>query len=89
MGYFENTTVWGGGGGGEGIMAAHDAHASSLPFSLLLFPLTAQTKRTRLKNTFSLNLLVPGYLQRTRPWCYLICLVCEKEFSQIRATPNK
>ena len=40
------------GGGGGGIMAAHDAHASSLPFSLLLFPLTAQTKRTRLKEHF-------------------------------------
>ena len=33
-------------------MAAHDAHASSLSFSLLLFPLTAQTKRTRLKEHF-------------------------------------
>ena len=49
MGYFKNTTAW---GGGRGIMAAHDAHASSLPFSLLLFPLTAQTKRTRLKEHF-------------------------------------
>ena len=63
-------------------MAAHDAHASSLPFSLLLFPLTAQTKRTRLKEHFlsqsSRSRLLTAYAS-------LVLFQTNKGSSQIRA----
>ena len=57
------------------------------------FPSPQLSKKERAKKngyTFSqssrFNPLVPGYIQRTRPRRDLVCLVCEKEFGQIRAT---